>query len=222
MIDVFSGGLVYEFTQEPNNYGLVTIEPNGDVKLLPDFLALKAQYQLLPEIDYSHVAHSMKLNAKEMQTKMKIQRHILPECEPTYNNLDISIGLPVSIADEIIEAGVDIEKGKFVSLSEEDLKNSFNILGVNGEPYDINASVEKVIDIMTGTEIKRNRHIKGFHNCTYNDFEEDVSEYFESSDSSDFSESEDEDHNVIYQLFQKASKYLSHLYNAVADKSSTF
>lgn len=37
MIDVFNGGLVYEFTQEANNYGLVEILPNGDVKLLRDF-----------------------------------------------------------------------------------------------------------------------------------------------------------------------------------------
>ena len=34
MIDVFSGGLVYEFTQEPNNYGLVKVLSNGDIKVL--------------------------------------------------------------------------------------------------------------------------------------------------------------------------------------------
>ena len=41
MIDVFSGGLVYEFTQEPNNYGLVKVLSNGDVKVLRDFIQLK-------------------------------------------------------------------------------------------------------------------------------------------------------------------------------------
>ena len=41
MIDVFSGGLVYEFTQEPNNYGLVKVLSNGDIKVLRDFIQLK-------------------------------------------------------------------------------------------------------------------------------------------------------------------------------------
>ncbi|RPA89559.1 hypothetical protein L873DRAFT_1721260 [Choiromyces venosus 120613-1] len=43
MTGVFSGGLVYEFTQEPNNYGLVQI--NGDnVTTLTDYDNLKKQY----------------------------------------------------------------------------------------------------------------------------------------------------------------------------------
>jgi uncharacterized membrane protein YgcG len=43
MTGVFSGGLAYEFTQEPNDYGLVTI--NGTTAhLLNDFAALQSQY----------------------------------------------------------------------------------------------------------------------------------------------------------------------------------
>jgi len=47
MTKVFSGGLVYEFTQEDNNYGLVKV--NGDsIDELTDFTTLKKQYAATP------------------------------------------------------------------------------------------------------------------------------------------------------------------------------
>jgi hypothetical protein len=47
MTSVYSGGLVYEYSQEASNYGLVTIS-NGDVTELPDFAALEAAYAGTP------------------------------------------------------------------------------------------------------------------------------------------------------------------------------
>jgi len=45
MTSVFSGGLVYEYSQEPNNYGLVQIsDDRGSVEKLADFEALKKQF----------------------------------------------------------------------------------------------------------------------------------------------------------------------------------
>ncbi|MCJ1386192.1 beta-glucanosyltransferase [Xylographa soralifera] len=44
MTPVYSGGLVYEYSQEANDYGLVTINGNS-VSELPDFAALQAAYQ---------------------------------------------------------------------------------------------------------------------------------------------------------------------------------
>lgn len=44
MIDSWSGGLVYEYTQEPSDYGLVEISDNGDASLLEDFDNLQEQY----------------------------------------------------------------------------------------------------------------------------------------------------------------------------------
>ncbi|KAI9660199.1 MAG: hypothetical protein M1831_003506 [Alyxoria varia] len=41
---VFSGGLVYEWTQEENNYGIVKITKDGGAKLLGDYHALQKQY----------------------------------------------------------------------------------------------------------------------------------------------------------------------------------
>ncbi|KAK6845609.1 hypothetical protein PG995_015719 [Apiospora arundinis] len=44
MTPVFSGGVVYEFAQEPNNYGLADVGKDNSVKLLADFKTLKDQY----------------------------------------------------------------------------------------------------------------------------------------------------------------------------------
>jgi hypothetical protein len=47
MTGVYSGGLVYEYSQEEANYGLVTIS-GGSVSELPDFQALKSAYAGTP------------------------------------------------------------------------------------------------------------------------------------------------------------------------------
>ncbi|KAK3684221.1 Glucanosyltransferase-domain-containing protein [Podospora appendiculata] len=47
MTGVFSGGIVYEYAQEANNFGLVTINADGSAQLLNDFYALKDQYSKL-------------------------------------------------------------------------------------------------------------------------------------------------------------------------------
>jgi hypothetical protein len=45
MTKVFSGGLVYEFTQEPNKYGLVQVSSDGkSITELTDFKNLKSEY----------------------------------------------------------------------------------------------------------------------------------------------------------------------------------
>ena len=47
MISVFSGGLVYEWTEEVSNYGLVELS-NGNITLLPDYKNLKAEFAKTP------------------------------------------------------------------------------------------------------------------------------------------------------------------------------
>ncbi|KAK3681488.1 Glycolipid anchored surface protein 4 precursor [Vermiconidia calcicola] len=44
---VMSGGLVYEWSQEPSDYGLVQINDDGSIKLLADFNVLRDQYNSL-------------------------------------------------------------------------------------------------------------------------------------------------------------------------------
>lgn len=43
LTEVWSGGIVYMYFQEANDYGLVEVQPDGDVKLLADFTALSSQ-----------------------------------------------------------------------------------------------------------------------------------------------------------------------------------
>lgn len=47
MDKVFSGGLVYEWTQQANNYGLVQLNSNNTVSLLIDYVYLQDQYNQL-------------------------------------------------------------------------------------------------------------------------------------------------------------------------------
>lgn len=44
MTPAFSGGLIYEFSQEQNNYGLVNISSSGTAQLLSDYNSLQQQY----------------------------------------------------------------------------------------------------------------------------------------------------------------------------------
>ncbi|KAK6201558.1 Glucanosyltransferase-domain-containing protein [Scheffersomyces amazonensis] len=188
MIDVFSGGLVYEFSQEPNNYGLVEILANGDIKLLKDFTSLKTQFELLPDINYNYVANSMRRNAKEIQAKLKKQKYALPICDNSYDNLDISKGIPQTLAEDMIEIGVQVARGKYVDLDPVMLSSKFKTFEPNGELHLGEKSIIPVVDIMSGTDIVRRPHIKGFNNCTYNDTEDDLSE-----DSNSDSDSEQEE-----------------------------
>ena len=46
-MSVFSGGLIYEFTQEENDFGLIQINDNNTVSLLADYANLQKQYSSL-------------------------------------------------------------------------------------------------------------------------------------------------------------------------------
>ncbi|KAK8107307.1 1-3-beta-glucanosyltransferase gel2 [Apiospora kogelbergensis] len=62
MTPVFSGGVVYEFAQEPNNYGLAEVNKDDSVKLLSDFKSLKDQYA---KVDWKAV-QSVKANGNSI------------------------------------------------------------------------------------------------------------------------------------------------------------
>lgn len=47
MTPVFSGGLIYEYSEEPNNYGLVNLNDNSTVSILNDYDNLRKQYNSL-------------------------------------------------------------------------------------------------------------------------------------------------------------------------------
>lgn len=98
MMGVFSGGVVYEYSQEPNNYGLVEISDSGDVELFVDYENFLDQ---LNKLDMS-VLTASNVTATERTA---------PECSLDMisgSNFTQSFGIPDQL-DEIaalIESGV--------------------------------------------------------------------------------------------------------------------
>lgn len=180
MIDVFSGGLIYEFTQEPNNYGLVEIEEEtGNVKLKEDYLLLKFQFQQLPEWDHLQINFNMKKNTKEAQNRMKASQYSQPRCSETYQNLDVSKVLPKNIADGLIEEGVHIQRGQYVALKDIQLKSGYSYTTPDGKPYSIKGSIQRVVDYSSYSSEPSKKLPKDFENCMYeneliNDYDERI------------------------------------------------
>ncbi|KAF9160378.1 1,3-beta-glucanosyltransferase gas1 [Actinomortierella ambigua] len=58
MTDLWSGGIVYEWSQEDNNYGLVKINPDNSVSTLPDYANLKSVLAPLKPVGVKMDAYS--------------------------------------------------------------------------------------------------------------------------------------------------------------------
>lgn len=98
MMGVFSGGVVYEYSQEPNNYGLVEIDDNGDVEIFVDYDNLQKE-----------------LNALDMSTLTATNRTAMdrtaPECDLSMissSNFTQSFGVPEQLSEiaDMIRDGV--------------------------------------------------------------------------------------------------------------------
>jgi hypothetical protein len=90
MTGVFSGALAYEFTEEPNNYGLIEI--NGTTaQMLHDFIALQSQYSSV-QVSEGTVAPVTRLTT----------------CPPanSYANLNGTNDLPETPAADLIQNGI--------------------------------------------------------------------------------------------------------------------
>lgn len=98
MTGVFSGGVVYEYAQEANNYGLAECNDDGTVNLLSDFATLQSQYK---KVDFSKVQ-----NVKATGAKVTA-----PECkaslikEDGFNN-NFTLPVPPPGAQELIDDGI--------------------------------------------------------------------------------------------------------------------
>lgn len=110
MTNVFCGGLVYEFTQEPNDYGLVELDAHGNARLLPDFEVLKTQFE-------KAVA-----STREIETAIDLTQPLLelprPACESNYENLKFKspalAKLVKSTGTNMIQNGVKANRGKIL------------------------------------------------------------------------------------------------------------
>lgn len=127
MLQVFSGGLAYEYSQEANNYGLVEIlENNNDVKLMSDFHELKNRYE--------------SINFTNMDTDDSVEQETLNTvCQDHYPNLNTNLEVNETLSQSLIEAGVDVLLGKYVQI------NANEILNANEAPniYDVDGTLWK-------------------------------------------------------------------------------
>lgn len=102
MTGVFSGGIVYEYSQEANNFGLVNISADGSATLLSDYYSLLGQYS--------------KLNFSSIQSEKVSTTSNPPQavkCDPkliTTEGFNDNFTLPVLPpgAPEIMQKGVNI------------------------------------------------------------------------------------------------------------------
>ncbi|KAI5952051.1 GAS4 [Candida margitis] len=195
MIDVFNGGLVYEFTQEANNYGLVEILPNGDVKLLRDFMQLKQKFDSIPELDYNFIIEAMKENAKEIQMRIKQTQSTIPRCQDSYPNLDISKGIPDTIVEVMIDTGVNVERGKFVHLDKSELHTNNVFFQPNGEVFNTLYEIDIVVDFETD-DVNTNDKQRSQKSSTYSPHDTNDAERTDKV-------SDPESHSEQKQQFQK-------------------
>lgn len=124
MTGVFSGGIVYEYTQEKNNYGLVSMKEDGSAQLRPDYAALEEQYS---KLDFEAIQGEEVPN--DSPTKA-------PTCSPklitddSFNN-NFTIPVPPPGAQKIIDDGVKpTPKGRLVEITNWDVK--FTVKNADG------------------------------------------------------------------------------------------
>lgn len=91
MTGVFSGGLAYEFTEEPNNFGLVDV--NGTTAtILNDYVALQSRYEAVTSVPEGSVA--------------SVTRATTCPAANSYANLNGTNDLPDTAAPDLIKDGI--------------------------------------------------------------------------------------------------------------------
>lgn len=89
----------------------------------------------------------MKENAKDIHQKLTTFKTSIPKCELLYPNLDISRGVPPTIAQTLIETGVDAKRGEYVTLSNEDLTTTYKFFQESGEKLAIVNRIETMVEV---------------------------------------------------------------------------
>lgn len=107
MSRAFSGGLVYEYSQEQNQYGLVKINDNGTVTLLIDYDYLREQYE---KLDINRIQ-----SVNSLQTSIEPQEcsHSLLNTTAFLNSFDLPTR-PSKVQDMIDHGLSKANTGKLV------------------------------------------------------------------------------------------------------------
>ncbi|KAK4214494.1 Glucanosyltransferase-domain-containing protein [Rhypophila decipiens] len=124
MTGVFSGGIVYEYVQEDNNYGLVDVKEDGTAKILPDFYAFRDQVAKL-----DHKALQSMKPPSGPANKAPVCSPKLIKTKGFANNFTLPV-LPPN-APEILKAGVKPKPvGKLVNV--DSWKVTFKVTNPDG------------------------------------------------------------------------------------------
>ncbi|KAJ8128911.1 hypothetical protein O1611_g4722 [Lasiodiplodia mahajangana] len=111
MTGVFSGGVVYEWSQEDNNYGLVQVNDDGTVDLLADFRTLQGQYA---KLDFETV-QSVKASGKSVKPPTCSESLIK---EDGFNN-NFTLPVPPPGVQKLIDNGIAKKlNGKIIDISD--------------------------------------------------------------------------------------------------------
>lgn len=123
MTGVMSGGLVYEWDQAINNYGLVNVNSNGTADLLQDYLNLQAQYLTL----------DMKALMAANATATSLQPPACDQSLITTPKFDDGFNVPARPVgvDDMINNGIQNKPGgKLVALSSTTVSQAvYNVSG---------------------------------------------------------------------------------------------
>ncbi|KAK3989558.1 Glucanosyltransferase-domain-containing protein [Cladorrhinum sp. PSN332] len=133
----FSGGVVYEYTQEPNNYGLVNLTEAGPATLLSDFYALKEQYG---KLDFK------KIQEQKAPTTSRPKPDACASSLITTKDFNSNFTLPKLPpgAQEIIDKGVSPKpSGKIIKIS--DYKVKWDVFNNDGTKIE-NLAVKPLAD----------------------------------------------------------------------------
>ncbi|KAI0428121.1 glycolipid anchored surface protein [Xylaria sp. FL1042] len=136
MTGVFSGGVVYEFAQEENNYGLAQVNDDGTVDLLADFRTLQNQYA---KVDFESV-QSVKATGKSV-TPPTCSESLIKE--DGFNN-NFTLPAPPPGVQKLIDNGIGKKvNGKIIDIS--DWKVTQTVNDVNGSKLS-NLAVKPLAD----------------------------------------------------------------------------
>lgn len=144
MFTTFSGGLVYEFSQEDNGYGLVEINSNGTVKVLDDFDSLKKHYKTIRLPNSDQISSAI---AEDRKISQQAYRDETPSCQTTYENLNTNAKVTKGLASSLVKAGVEVEKGQYVDLTQNDLRCTLEIVDNKGITWQGDTEVKTVRDL---------------------------------------------------------------------------
>ncbi|KAJ5357055.1 Glycoside hydrolase superfamily [Penicillium concentricum] len=115
MTQAFSGGLVYEWTQEDNEYGLIKIKDSKTVTTLVDYDNFQKQLSKL-DIDRIMSSNATQANVKAEECSVSLIGGKSIGKEPFYNAWDLP-EVPSKVSDYIKNGLPDAPTGKFVSVS---------------------------------------------------------------------------------------------------------